>query len=269
MKYAYAKGLFAAITIIGLVFQPALAATHRVKCDSGKTISKALETSAGSAERLELLVTGTCKEDVTIRRNSVTIAGDPGAAIDGTVRVFSSTAVWIENISITGAGGGVIVSGNANARLTSVEIRGNAGHGLTVRRNASIWLVDSKVFGNDGYGIFVEDGSFEATRSQIVDNYSYGIFADQGAHVILTDTEVAGNQAPGVQVMLHSTVDLRGVTSFHDNWWHALFAVEDSAIRISSPDVAVSGNIGCGDGESSFSNVGGGAVESTDCSDFD
>lgn len=269
MKSFFTKVLFTALASIGLFSMPAFAATQSVNCDSGQTISKALETAKGSADRLEILVSGTCRENVTIRRNSVSLLGNPAAAIEGTVSVFSSSASWIENITLTGPGNGLLMSGNSDARLRWVQITGNEGHGLVMRRNATVHLVSSTIAGNAGFGVLLEDSMFQANDSAISDNGSYGIYADLGSQVMLVGTEVAYNGAPGVQVMLHSVIDLRSGTNFHDNQYHALFAVEDSAIRISESDVTVDGNIGCADTESSFSNPGGGSITSSDCSGFD
>jgi hypothetical protein len=268
MKSLFTKVLFTALASIGLFSLPAFAATQSVNCDRGQTISKALESAKGSADRLEILVSGTCRENVTIRRNSVSVFGNPAATIEGTLTVFSSSAAWIEYITLTGPGNGLLLSGNSDARLRWVQITGNEGHGLVMRRNATVHLISSAIAGNAGFGVLLEDSMFQANDSAISGNDTYGIFADLGSKVILVGTEVTDNGAPGVQVMLHSVVDLRAGTSFHGNEYHALFAVEDSAIRISDSDVTVGGNIGCADTESSFSNPGGGLTDSIDCTDF-
>jgi len=268
MKPLVTKLLLAVVVGLGFFALPVFAATRHIDCDDGQTISKALETAKGSADGLEIFVSGTCSEIVTIRRDDVTINGEPDAIIEGTVRVFSSSAVWFNNITITGPGDGLVVSGNADVRLSMVQIRDNGGHGLSLRRQATALLLDTMIVNNGEWGVFVEDSSLQANRSEIVGNNSYGIFADLGSHIYLNNTEVANNGAPGTQVMLHSVIDLRSGTHFHDNQYHDLFAVEDSAIRISSEDVNVEGNIGCEDSESSLSNRGGVTIL-TDCSGFD
>jgi hypothetical protein len=268
MKLLKRRVLFTVLIGLGLFAQPAMSATRHVDCDRGHTIGKALESATGSADRLEIFVSGTCIETVTIRRDDVTISGEADAKIEGTVRVFSSSTVWFDNITISGPGDGLLVSGNADVRLSLVQVRDNEGHGLSLRRQATALVLDSTIFNNGGHGVFVEDSSLQANRSQIVGNSSYGIFADLGSHIYLTNAEVANNGAPGAQVMLHSVIDLRSGTYFHDNLYHDLYAVEDSAIRISSEDVHVEGNIGCEDSESSLSNRGGLAIL-TDCSGFE
>jgi len=268
MKSIISKVLCTLLFGLFIVTSPAFAATHHVNCDKGKTISKALETAKGSAQVFEILVSGTCVEDVTIRRDNVYIVGNPDATIEGFVRVFSSSGVSFENIAISSQGNGLLVSGNANASLRWVQIRDNGGNGLMLRRRASVFVRDSTIENNGGFGVFVEDSSLQTNNSQIMGNASYGIFADLGSQINLTTTEVAFNGAPGVQVMLHSVIDLRDGTYFHDNMFHGLYAVEDSAIRISAEDVIVDGNIGCEDNESSFANRGGASEISTDCSDF-
>jgi hypothetical protein len=269
MRSLFTKVLFTALASIGLFSSPVFAATQMVNCDGGQSVGKALEAAKGSAERLEILISGTCTEAVTIRRNSVTLAGNPEATIEGTVTVFSSSAIWLENITLTGPGNGLVLSGNSDARLRWVRITDNEIHGLVMRRKASALVLNSTIEGNNGFGVILEDSTLQTNSSQINGNALYGIFADLGSLVVLVGTEVADNNAPGLQVMLHSAADLRAGVRFHGNQYHDLFAVEDSAIRISDPDVIVEGNIGCADSESSFSNPGEGTISTTDCSGFD
>jgi len=267
------KLLIAVFACLGLFTLPASAATRHVDCDAGGTISAALETGKGSANVLEIFVNGTCNEVITIVRDHVTIAGDPYATINGTVRVFTANRVTLENLAITGPGDGVIISGTGQVRLRWVYIAGNDGYGLNIRRDGAAWVRDSMIVG-DCIGIedvdcedgaFVDHATLELARTTI-SNSRYGIMAD-AATLILFNAEIADNSVIGVQVALHSTVDIRSNTRFHGNGVHSLYALQDSAIRIKSDRAEIGGHIGCEDGESSLAVPLGFPVW-TDCSGF-
>ena len=262
------------------VAAPATAATRHVNCDEGESLSKAIDTGGGNAALLEITVRGECNETITIRRSNVSIYGDPFAVIIGTVRVFSVTNVRLFDLIITGPGDGLVTSGGVDVWTDRVSVVGNEGTGLALRRNSNVFFRNGLIFGNCEYfedeecgdGATVED-SMLTLHNTFVYNARYGVSADVGSRLILQGlgggvTEIALNTAVGVQVGLHSIVDLRGNTRLHDNRYHAVFAYQDSAVRISDAGVEVIGNIGCMDEESSFDNWGGGSITGTDCSGF-
>ena len=66
---------------LGLAALPVSAMTRTVNCDKGQTIQAAIEKSESRAERLEIFVSGTCNENVVIRRSEVTIDGGGATTI--------------------------------------------------------------------------------------------------------------------------------------------------------------------------------------------
>lgn len=125
-RYLFASTVVAGAAL-GLTGLPCLAMTRSVNCDKGETIQAAIETATTRADRLEILASGTCHEDIVIRRAAVTIDGGGAATIVGRVSVFADN-VWLYNltITITRPGRGVNL-GSANARLWSVAPTGNGG----------------------------------------------------------------------------------------------------------------------------------------------
>jgi pectin methylesterase-like acyl-CoA thioesterase len=79
---------------LGLVRSAAGAMTRSVNCDQGQTIQAAVDTATTRADRLEIFVTGSCDEDVMIRREAVAIDGGGAARIIGRVTVFADN-VWL------------------------------------------------------------------------------------------------------------------------------------------------------------------------------
>jgi hypothetical protein len=146
-------------------------------------------------------------------------------------------------------------------------MEGNGDHGLVVRRDGFVWLRDSEIVGNCepignpecSDGVTVNNASLDLIRSSISKNRN-GIVADVGSNVTLRgtrtgSTEIYNNSVVGVQVALHSVVDLTGDTRIYGNGVdgrNGLYALQDSAIRISTPNVTVTDYIFCEDWESSL-----------------
>jgi hypothetical protein len=280
MKAMFSKLLLAVLVGFLLVATPANAGTKHVDCDAGDSLAKAIEAAKGSAGILEISVSGFCDETFAIRRDWVWITGDPHATINGTVRVFSSSGVRFFNMNITGPGDGLVLGGSEVFAI-GLNLVFNDGNGLSMRRGSHAVLRDGVIVGtcqgpddeSCGNGVSLQSATLDLVDVSIF-GARYGVDADVQSRLIIDTrgpgglSEIAHNLAPGIQVALHSVVDLRGNTHIHDNQWHGVFAVQDSAIRILDDSVEVDGNIGCADEESSFDNWGGGSITGTDCSGF-
>ena len=259
------KSIFSAAVLIALICilfaaLPVQAATKNVNCDKGQTIGHAIETAKGNADRLEIFVTGTCNEEfINLRRDHVWITGQDGALINGTVRVFASIDIRFYDITISGSGNGLSVTGNSNASGWNLVLASNEDIGLIVRRGSAVMLADSQVIGTcaDIYdescddGIYVDAATLEL-RHTTVSNALHGIVAVAGARVILDDrrgdnSKLFENSFAGIQVDLKSLVDLRGSSHIHDNRTGAIHILAGSHARIATPEVAVDGWIQCDD----------------------
>lgn len=260
MKSIYGKLVLTALMSITVAWLPAHAVTKNVDCDKGQTISDALETAKGSADRLEILVTGQCDERITIGRDNVSIQGDGTTVINGGFRVFSKNSVLLWNLTITGPFPGLITSGSSSVNIWDVVFdRNESDANLVMRRNAAVWLRDSQIIGDceSTYDEWCADGAdvdastLVMSRSSI-SNARVGISAEAGARVLLQDrlgdnSKVFNNSAAGIRVAFKSLVDLRGTTHLHDNPHVAIHALQGSGVRIMSPGVTVDGFITCED----------------------
>ena len=277
MKRILPRLLLTALVSIAFVALPVHAATKHVNCDEGMSISDALETAKGSADVLEIVVSGVCNEVITIRRNRVTITGDPHAVINGRFRVFSANNVNFEHLTITGPGVGLVATGTAGVIAFDTTFAQNQITNVSVRRNATVWLRNSRIEGDCesvhdedcADGARVDAGTLELWNTTVSGN-RYGITADAGARVILDTrpggvTEIIDNSVVGVQVAFNSVVDIRGDTTFYGNQHHAVYALLGSGVRIAAPSVFIDGNIGCQDWISYLTNPGGGFFSSTSC----
>ena len=260
MKSNYSAVAPIALMCILFAALPAQAATKNVNCDKGQTIGHALETAKGNADRLEILVTGTCNEQyINLRRDHVWITGQDGALINGTVRVFGANDIRFYDMSISGSGNGLSVTGNSNFSAWNLVLVGNGGTSLIVRRGSVVMLADSQIIGTcaDIYdescndGVYVDAATLEL-RHTTVSNALHGIVAVAGARVILNDlqgdnSKLFENSFAGIQVDLKSLVDLRGSSHIHDNRTGAMHILAGSHARIATPEVTVEGWIQCDD----------------------
>jgi hypothetical protein len=278
MKSIYGKMLLAALVSITFIALPAHAATKHVNCYEGQTISAALETAKGSADVLEIFVSGFCDERITVPRDRVTIQGDGTAVINGGFRIFSKNSVLLWNLTITGPFPGLVTSGSSSVNLFDVVFdRNESFANLVMRRNAAVFLRDSHIIGDCestedmecADGAVVDASTLVMSRSS-VSNAVVGIAADAGARVILQDrlgdnSKVFNNSAVGIRVALKSLVDLRGTTHLHDNPHLAFHVLDGSAVRIESPGVTIDGFITCEDSHRSFLANPHGVPVPTDC----
>ena len=260
MKSIFSAAVLIALMCVLFAAPPAQAATKNVNCDEGQTIAHTLEAAKGNADRLEIFVTGTCNEQyINLRRDHVWITGQDGALINGTVRVFASIDIRFYDITISGSGNGLSVTGNSNASGWNLVLAGNEDIGLIVRRGSAVMLADSQVIGTcaDIYdescddGIYVDAATLEL-RHTTVSNALHGIVAVAGSRVILDDrrgdnSKLFENSFAGIQVDLKSLVDLRGTSHIHDNRTGAIHILAGSHARIAAPEVTVDGWIQCDD----------------------
>ena len=260
MKSIFSAAVLIALMCVLFAAPPAQAATKNVNCDEGQTIGHAIETAKGNADRLEIFVTGTCNEEsINLRRDHVWITGQDGALINGTVRVFASIDIRFYDITISGSGNGLSVTGNSSASGWNLVLAGNEDIGLIVRRGSAVMLADSQVIGTcaDIYdescddGIYVDAATLEL-RHTTVSNALHGIVAVAGSRVILDDrrgdnSKLFENSFAGIQVDLKSLVDLRGTSHIHDNRTGAIHILAGSHARIAAPEVTVDGWIQCDD----------------------
>lgn len=201
---------------LGLAGPPCLAMTRSVNCDEGKTIQAAVDTATTRADRLEIFVTGTCNEDITIRRAAVTIDGGGVTTIVGRVSVFADN-VWLYNLTITGPGRGVNIGAGGNARLWSVALIGNEGAGLRTSSNASVWVRDSHIEGNTGPGISAQASQIRVANTSVSNNGSHGIELTFNSQADIGDCDIYDNADVGILLTAGSQANIDGNTIHHNS----------------------------------------------------
>jgi hypothetical protein len=195
--------------MIMAVASPALAGTLKVNCDTGGTITKALE-KAKPFDTIQ--VTGTCKERFTITTDRLTLDGQGSAILDGGGG-FKANAVFEGVITIDGARG---------VAVTGFTVQGGPD-GITCKRGAACLVRNSMLQDNADEGLQVsENSTAEVTDCTFRRNGEWGIVVFDNSSLLFHGTvNLTNNGKSGLGVIFTSTVgSFSGATIHLDNNAH-------------------------------------------------
>ena len=230
--------LASAALVLGLCAWPVIAEAIIVDCN--KPNVKLGPKANGTAKVIDIVLKGTCTENVVITRDDVTIrtdgvtpaaiqALDPGLAalqLDGAHRIR------IDGVSA----GGITISGGST--------------GITATRGSTLTLSHCTVSGASVNGVVSANGStVSVDHCTIGPNTGNGVVAAHAASLTITDSVVSGNTGSGI-VATRSSYARVG---------------QDAAGTLTVKPVTVSGNgvNGIAITESSAGNVVGGVIETS------
>jgi hypothetical protein len=181
--------------------------TVTVRCgEPGETIAAALETAA---DRLVVLVSGTCAENVVIRRSGVTLAGasgnatadrivgvEPGTATRAVVEVADAARVRIENLSISGGMGPGLGAWRAEGlEVQGCRLEGNRDSGGHFSLDSDVAVADTVFAGNVGHGARVQRGArLTCSGCAFEDNGDFALSVGEAATASVSSW--AGSGAP-------------------------------------------------------------------------
>jgi hypothetical protein len=268
MKANYLHSLIVLIACLGLYSNTSYAQRPaNIDCDKGGSIQAAIDRQVSNTGPITIYVSGTCEEDVYIRRDDVNIIGKNLAAISGTVIVENGNRIIFQDLTITGPNDGLRI-GASYVRLINASVSENAYSGLIIFRNSTVELMNTSVSENGEFGAFVQRSAFEVNYSQMLDNGADGIGLDIGSEALVRSTKISGNQRWGFSAALHSVIELSDATEVSGNSLSGAVILQDSALRIITSDVIFDDMIRCDDTESSFANVSGVPIGGSNCTDF-
>jgi hypothetical protein len=180
---------------------PPLDITVNVDCNAGQSINDAL---AQAANKLTVLINGSCEEGVVITRDDVTLQGvgtnptimAPEGAWSSAIRIEGARGVSLWDLQVVGGGCTLNAERFASFVAGRVRITGASHGGLCLDYSAAL-LRESEISQNE-FGAFVGKGSSLIVEdSKVIDNRAIGLQA--GGDVSLRRTEVARNSG-GVYV---------------------------------------------------------------------
>lgn len=198
---------------------PAFAQTQQfaVDCAAGQSISSALER--GDVRKpLLLTIIGSCRENVSVSRDDVTLQGDK--KVGGAVRApDANTAaitilgnrVTIERVSVSGGSEGILVHGAFNAVISNSTVQ-------NTKRNAIFVLVGhARILNNTiGYagihGVSLQGGNVLLSNNLIQYNTVAGVHLEQTSNVNAVNNTISGNGSNGVEMRWNSHGQLIGNT---------------------------------------------------------
>ena len=203
IRSTIAAPLLAASMVVGLGFPGAntLAQVVVVNCPGG-SIQALLDLAPPAIKGGTMTINGTCTEDVLVTLDNATFAGGVAAVIRGTITVDGARRVVFQNLSVTGAGNGVVVTGNGTATVRDSIIGRNNDNGIVVKDGAQADILNNQIVQNgqsgsdpdQGEGISVYDGgNARVVGNTINDNLSFGVDVYNGAVVRLESNTIMRN----------------------------------------------------------------------------
>jgi len=198
------------------------AKTILVDCEKGDSINEALDDKS---DDLIIEISGTCQEDVVIKRNSVTLRGMmPGASVVAAtttaILLDRISRVSIENLRIQGGpegpgdtgGAGIIAELSTAISVSNLVVEQGQGKGMTVV-GSTVVISDSVFRNNNGYGL---QGNlsrlvFLGNEIDLSDNRYEGLLLSfQSALISLAAVRANGNGDGGIMLGENSSAVLYG-----------------------------------------------------------
>jgi hypothetical protein len=160
-----------------------------VNCDAGQSLLEALQkVQPGDTLR----VAGTCKGEVTIAADDVTLIGIDGAEIIGSdgkeavLTLIDRRNVVIKNIMVSHGYEGILVRGGADIVLEAIHAVENAGDGFHIADGALVQVIDATASNNGLNGFMILNRARVIFRGQTLSsrNKDTGITIHKAAQAI-------------------------------------------------------------------------------------
>jgi hypothetical protein len=252
------------------------AKTILVDCEKGDSINEALDDKA---DDLIIEISGTCQEDVVIKRNNVTLRGVmPGASVVAatTTAIFLDrvSRVSLENLSAQGGtddGRGVSLWFSTAVSVSDVWVENGQSDGMKAT-GSEVLITDSHFRNNEGDGLDSEQSSLVFLEGEVefTGNRGKGLFlALQSRLTSVAAIHANGNEESGIELVAHSSATLVGPLQVMGNGLDGIFVGYGSVLCLVEGDVEVSANANgmtaksCGQihmDEESWANVHGNTI---------
>lgn len=244
-----------------------------IDCDKGQSLHEAIKYGVG---QLDLIISGTCNEDIVIGRDDVLIEtsenDENNAVINGTVTVDDSKRVVFGRITLTGPGPGVIIGAQSSVRFYDTTIDNNVGPGVQAGQGSWVVIVGATISNNSGGGVSIGQGTkFSSVNANIINNAGNGVSAHNNSLLdIHSDSTISSNTGNGLSLSLHSSAYIQD-SLISSNSHSGIYMDQDSGASTNS-NLTIDSNGGaavyCSDTESSFSSNSQLISGNVSCTDF-
>lgn len=190
-----------------------------VNCDRGHSLALAIKYAR---ENSEIVVQGTCNEQILITKDGLRITGRDGAIIDG-----ATSATQFE--------GTVTVRGARNVHLSGLTVQNGTDQGVVIAAGSTATLTDLTLTGHQTTGLSVDASYVELANVESFGNVSGADFFTSSTVIAKGPLSVHNNAGPGLAVNLNSVLELRGsIVDAYENGADGITLVNDSDIVILS-----------------------------------
>jgi hypothetical protein len=201
------------------------AGTLHVNCDGTRGLTRIQNAinilqRGGSEGPNTILVSGSCKENVTIQNmDNLTLTAENGASVTDpsngnldVIDIFDSRRVSINSFTINGGANGVVCADASLCRFSGNTVQGSPGYGVIVTSSQASLNGDT-LRNNAGRGLSIINGGEVADAIAITVQGSFdGIVLNTRGTLTLLNSTVQGNQNRGILATTSSTVRLLGST---------------------------------------------------------
>lgn len=215
-----------------------------VDCDAGDSLQAAFDAAQGGDT---ILVSGTCAENVALRRSRVTVDGQETATVDAPESdrsgflVFGAHNVTLKGLTIQGGGPTLNIFGGAAALIDGNTIQNSASTGVNVSNTSNARMINNLIQNNPSGGVRIRENSHarvgiqsgrdtEAQPNTIQNNgnaenpFADGVRVDRKSSARVVGNLILNNADDGV--------DVRGV-SFADVSDNTIDGHGDNGVEVS------------------------------------
>lgn len=214
-----------------------------VDCGRGQRVADALAQATQSTNRVTIKISGICRENLIITRDSVTLeALESGAGFAATapsvaltlkgrrivlrgltltggnvgLLAINGSQFFANNLRVSGARTGVQLYGNTTGGIDASTVENNT-EGIWVGMGSSLSLGSSIVRNNQSIGIQAGQANITLASGTVISgNKGGGALAGSGGTIVIWDSRIEQNDGPGVNVT-GGTVSVAGGGVISDN----------------------------------------------------
>ncbi len=233
----------------------------RVDCTLGETIQAAVDAALVGQTTL-IILENPCTEDVFIRKDDIILDGDPSdpgqqggttSTLTGTITIIESHRVILQNLTVTGAGRGVVGSRGAVFRVVNSIIDSNGSEGIAIFDGSYARIEDSSITrngtvpnaeNNNRRGILANRGAVFRVRSSVIRlNAGDGVGLFEGCFGQIEDSSITENSERGLHAGFGSTMRARNNT-ISDNVGDGVGVFNGSSARLDMNQIQDNAEIG-------------------------